>query len=425
MPVHLTKRIVAAAMPQERPYELRDTAVRGLILRVQPSGYKAWIIQWAWGKRRTLGQCGHLSLDQARAHAATAMAEVIQQGLPSIAKAKPTSCTLKGFLDQHYAPWVVGDIKTGERSLQIIRTAFPDLLPRQLAAIDAGAIEHWWKARLAVNSVHTGKPVTKATLSRQFAALRSALSKAVEWKLLDSNPLLRIRHKSAEGRTVIRYLSPDEESRLRAVLIARDEAAVQSRVSGNVWRALRKLPPLPLIPLGGYMDHLTPVVLLAMNTGLRRGELLSLTWADVDMGAKMLTVRAERAKSGRQRHVPLNAEALDVLLRWHGQCADIPVVFQPNDVKTAWVKLLEKAKISDCRFHDLRHHFASRLVTRGVDLNTVRELLGHSDLKMTLRYAHLAPDHLAAAVEKLADDLPRNGSSSSPIVITSTLKSMV
>ena len=72
MPVQLTKRIVAAALPQERPYELRDTTVRGLILRVQPSGYKAWIIQWAWGKRRTLGQFGHLTLEQARAHAALA-----------------------------------------------------------------------------------------------------------------------------------------------------------------------------------------------------------------------------------------------------------------------------------------------------------------------------------------------------------------
>lgn len=402
MPVQLTKRIVTAALPQERPYELRDTTVRGLILRVQPSGYKAWIIQWAWGKRRTLGQLGHLTLEQARAHAALAMAEVIQQGLPSIAKAKPSSCTLSEFLTDHYGPWVVGELKTGVRSLQIIRAAFPDLMSRQLTAIDAPAIEHWWKARLATNSVHTGVPVCKATLSRQFAALRSALSKAVEWKLLAANPLLGVRNKSAEGRVVIRYLTPAEESRLRSVLIARDAAAVSARVSGNVWRARRKAPALALIPAGGYMDHLTPVVLLAMNTGLRRGELLSLTWNDVDLGAKMITVRAERAKSGRQRHVPLNVEALEVLTRWRAQCGDAAVVFEPNDVKTAWVKLLAKAKITNCRFHDLRHHFASRLVTKGVDLNTVRELLGHADLKMTLRYAHLAPDHLAAAVEKMA-----------------------
>jgi site-specific recombinase XerD len=68
------------------------------------------------------------------------------------------------------------------------------------------------------------------------------------------------------------------------------------------------------------------------------------------------------------------------------------------DIKTAWNKLLRDAGISDFHWHDLRHHFASRLVMRGVDLNTVRELMGHGDIKMTLRYAHLAPEHKKAAI---------------------------
>ncbi|HET6552983.1 MAG TPA: integrase arm-type DNA-binding domain-containing protein [Dyella sp.] len=78
----LTKRIVASAQPRERPYELRDAQVRGLLLRVQPSGHKAWIVTWAHGKRRTLGSAGHLSLDQARDIAVKVIAEFIQTGLP-------------------------------------------------------------------------------------------------------------------------------------------------------------------------------------------------------------------------------------------------------------------------------------------------------------------------------------------------------
>jgi hypothetical protein len=77
MRINLTKRLVATAEPRERPYELRDLAMKGLILRVQPSGYKAWIVEWARGKRRTLGFAGHLSLDEARAQALKAMAQAL------------------------------------------------------------------------------------------------------------------------------------------------------------------------------------------------------------------------------------------------------------------------------------------------------------------------------------------------------------
>jgi integrase len=151
-----------------------------------------------------------------------------------------------------------------------------------------------------------------------------------------------------------------------------------------------------------------------MNSGLRRGELFGLTWADVDLCQKTLLVRAQTSKSRRWRRIPLNAEALDVLRRWKRPDAT-GLVFpgssgqRMTNINRSWASLVAAAKLKDCRFHDLRHHFASRLVMAGASLFTVKELLGHSDFKMTARYSHLSKDHKAAAVEMIAPQIAAYG----------------
>ena len=397
----LTKRIVATATPQDRPYEIRDLAMKGLILRVQPSGYKAFIVEWGRGKRKTLGFAGHLSLEEARAQTLTAMAEALQQRLPSIAAKPAAGPTLGDFLGDHYMPWAIDELRGGASYANRIRNAFPELLSEPLGALDLAAVEAWWRSR--VHATSDGKrPVSKATASRDLACLRSALSKAVEWRLLESNPLMGLKNKTVASRKVVRYLTDDEECRLRKALAHRDAFLISARESANLWRRERNRPTYPELPRGGYGDHLTPLILLAMNTGLRRRELLTLEWSDIDLVGRMLTVREAAAKNGKQRFVPLNIEALAVLTQWASQRDNRGAVFGIQDAKTAWGNILEAADIKNFRFHDLRHHFASKLVRAGVDLNTVRELLGHADLKMTLRYAHLCPTGLAAAVEKIA-----------------------
>lgn len=204
------------------PYELRDAQVRGLILRVQPSGHKAWIVTWVHGKRRTLGSVEHLALDQARDQARQAVAEYVRSGLPTLAKSKPTSCTLETLLNDHFEPWAVAELKGGRQYPDRIRSVFPWLLRRQIIEIDVPTIERWWRGRV------TGPDaVTKATAARDFACLRSALSRAVEWKLIETNPLLGMRQRSAASRKVVRFLSPDEEAMLRAALAARDLAGLR------------------------------------------------------------------------------------------------------------------------------------------------------------------------------------------------------
>jgi integrase len=122
----------------------------------------------------------------------------------------------------------------------------------------------------------------------------------------------------------------------------------------------------------------------------------------VDFNRRLVTVEGRNAKNRQTRHVPLNEEAVSVLRRWQEQSSNGLRVFGVSTgFRTAWVHILKRASVTAFRWHDLRHHFASRLVQRGVPLNAVRDLLGHSSVAMSLRYAHLAPDQRREAVARL------------------------
>src|SRR5690606_25120983 len=142
---------------------------------------------------------------------------------------------------------------------------------------------------------------------------------AVDWGFIPTNPAVAAKLKTVQSRKVVRFLADAEEARLRAAMFGRDRRLIQARAATNRRRSKAGAQTLEAIPLAGFYDHLSPLVLLAMNTGLRKGELLSLEWDDVALDRRVLSVRAESAKSGRARHVPLNAEALDALTRWRKQ----------------------------------------------------------------------------------------------------------
>jgi integrase len=154
------------------------------------------------------------------------------------------------------------------------------------------------------------------------------------------------------------------------------------------------------------------MVLLSLHTGIRRGSVFGLRWGDIDFQAKTLTLRGDNVKNGKVTRLPLNYVVIDALTAWREQSArtaDGDLIFSSaggkefDNVRKSWAGVLKAAGIKNFRWHDMRHDFASQLVMKGVDLNTVRELMGHADMKMTLRYAHLAPKVKRAAVEALCD----------------------
>lgn len=164
--------------------------------------------------------------------------------------------------------------------------------------------------------------------------------------------------------------------------------------------------------LAACTAHLKPIVAFALNTGMRRGEILGLRWDQVDPKAR--TVRAVKTKSGRDRVIPLNDVAADILKAQRGKTTGEYVfpstsgVGRLKDVKTAFHSACRKAGILGLRFHDLRHTFASRLIQRGADIVAVQKLLGHYSVTMTERYTHSGAHAKRAAVGLLLTDSRRD-----------------
>jgi integrase len=166
------------------------------------------------------------------------------------------------------------------------------------------------------------------------------------------------------------------------------------------------------------------ITITALNTGMRKGEILSLKWDHVDLEHGFIIL--DRTKNGERREIPIN-ETLRITLQGVTRRLDVPYVFfdpvtgKPyQDVKRSFNTAVRRASIRDFHFHDLRHAFAYHLVMAGVDITTVARLLGHKSLTMTFRYAHLAPDHMMKAVNVL--DSAFNGNSTSHLLHNPTKK---
>jgi integrase len=403
MKTAITNTLVKSLKPQAKPYEVRDTELKGLLIRVQPSGMMSYYAEYARAKRIRIGRHPEITPTQARDKAKIILAEAHLGNDPMEARRENKIHTLESFVDERYTPWAEAHIKTHEDTIARLKASFPLLLPLKLNEITPWLVEKWRSDRLKLGR-------KKSTVNRDLNDLKSCLAKAVEWEILEAHPLAKVRRIKEDPTGLTRFLSPDEEIRLRKALDKREDEIRSRRATANDWRKERGYDLYPDLSQMAYADHLKPLVLLSMNTGLRQGELFNLRWSEVDLHNKTLTVRGDAAKSGKTRHIPLSDEAMNILTGWKAQTDNAKGLVFPgkggkplDNVTKSWATLLSKewANISNFRWHDLRHHFASRLRMEGVDITIVRDLLGHTDLKMTMRYAHIGPNHVIDAIAKL------------------------
>lgn len=411
MKAHITATKIKALSPDEKPYEVVDDAIKGFLARVQPSGsityYYSYRTTDGTRKRTRIGSHPTITATTARKAAEQIAAMVTQQKDPQLEKKSARAArerskfeTLGGFIENKYEDWAKSHHKRGSETVQLLNRSFSHLHQKKLEDITAWDIQKW-------RTEKTKSGLAKSTINRNVMTLKAVLNKAVEWEVISGNPLNKIKPLKVDKKSRVRFLSIKEESSLRVALDDREADIRSGRLSGNTWREVRGYKTLPELD-ATFADYLKPMVLLVLNTGLRRGEAFNLRWNDVDLKKKQIVVEGLTSKSGQSRYLPLNSEALAVLSDWRAQAQSSTVVFPSpitnqkfDNIKRSWGSLRNRAGIPDFCFHDLRHTFASKLVMAGEDLYTVKELLGHSTIQMTEIYAHLAPEHKVSAVEKL------------------------
>lgn len=407
----LTQSFLAKAKPGEKRIRHWDTEVPGFFAAVAPTGRITFYLRYRHEgvpKDFKIGVYGSLTAEQARKLAKQAAGDAArdvdlqaERRRKRLARQRQRQATLCAFLNEVYGPHLLTETKNGEAALARIAACFGKWFSMPMTEITEFRVMRWRRDEIQ-------RGLANSSINRSVTYLQACLNQAERLGVIQRNPIRGLRRLKEDRLGRAPFLSAAQEDVLRAALSARDRSRLLARQRANKWRSERGLPLLQETPFGGFTDHMTPLVLIAMNTGLRRGELFHLKWEHLDADCQTATVVASNAKSRSTRHVALNSEARSVLLRWQRQVGDSPFVFPSpktgrplTDIKHAWTSILKDAGISGFRFHDLRHHFASRLVSEGVPLNTVRDLLGHSELNMTLRYAHLAPSHRAEAVAVL------------------------
>jgi len=283
---------------------------------------------------------------------------------------------------------------------EMIDNYITTVLPNKPKSEDKQAAQlKWWKDELGAYTLadvtpaiigehrdkllhgitYRGTKRSNATVVRYLAALSHCYSIAAnEWGWIENSPMRKVR-KPTEPKGRVRFLSEEERPRLLE----------KCKESSN--------------------PYLYPMVVLALSTGMRHGEIVGLTWDVVDFHRKMVVLL--ETKNGERRAAPLTGLAHQLLKAVHeNKKGDSALVFpglgtKPVNIRLAWEEAVKAAKIENFRFHDLRHSAASYLAMNGATLAELAEVLGHKTLAMVKRYSHLSEQHTSKVVASMNEKI--------------------
>jgi integrase len=376
----LTKRFVDLVQPLEKDRFEWDDDVKGFGLRIKPSGVKSYLIQYRINnrsRRYTLGKHGVITPDEARKLAKQELARVLKGEDPANEKAEERKAPLikdlaSDYLERHAIPNKRPNSVRDDKAM-LNKQILPKLGNMRVKDVSQRDLE---------TMLHALKE-TPYQANRVRSLLSKMFSLSMNWGWRSDNPVSFIPKFQEEKRD--RWLREDELSRLSAVLVD-----YPNKNPVNIIRLL-------------------------LLTGARKNEVLSAKWGQFDFERQTWTKPSHTTKQKRTERIPISQAVIDLLIQMkegQGVLNDDDFLF-PSDgetghivcIKKAWAEIRTLAGFEDVRIHDLRHTFASHLVSSGMSLPIVGKLLGHTQPQTTQRYAHLADNPLREAAEMMSGKL--------------------
>lgn len=373
----LTKRIIEANTPHSSKRMLIwDTEITGFCIRIYPTGRKTYFFQYRNPHKETkfvkIGVHGNITTEQAREKAARLALQVSAGEDPSV-KSLPRviSPTMEDLAEKYLT--LHAEHEKRPKSIKEDKFMLKNYILKEFGArkVDSITLEE-------IQVLHASLNKKRVLSNRILSLLHKMFNLAVQWKWRTDNPVSGIKKYQEQKRT--RWLQEDEMKRLLNVL---DDY---------------------------HNETVSNIIRLLLLTGARKHEVLEATWDQFDLEKGVWTKMAHTTKQKKMEHAPLSPAALNILKEIEKEKGNSPFLFPGKvdekpiqDIKKSWATISKQANLKDFRIHDLRHTYASHLVSSGLSLSIVGKLLGHTQAATTQRYAHLADEPLRDATTLFAE----------------------